>query len=145
MNNSQVHDAVRDSCAALDIEVYRYQVRLVVTTRAIHDLEVDAVDDDHAFNLVQQIRARDYAWAFEEGMEGDEIAYITNRDDGELDCGADIEVDLRSKGEPYSWVACEIVKQLAVATTDEERQRLIVCARNACTTARDREEPINNG
>ena len=139
---NQVHDAIRDTCSALNIEVYTYNVRLWVTTRAYHEIEVDAADDEQAFNLVQQIRMADYGWAFgENGIDGDEMAMITGNDDGELE----IEVDLRAKGEPYSWVACEIVKQLAVATTDEERQRLIVCARNACTTARDREEPINNG
>jgi hypothetical protein len=138
---NQVHDAIRDTCSALNIELCTYSVRLSVTTRAYHEIEIDAVDDEQAFNLVQQIDMRDYAWAFEDaGIDGDEIAYILGNEDQELE----IELDLRSKGEPFSWVACAIVKQLAVATSDEERQRLVVCARDACTTARDREEPINN-
>jgi hypothetical protein len=68
-----------------------------------------ATDDDDAAAKVYE---QDYRFT---DSEGDEIAYVYEL--GKDSKGDEFEIDLRAEGQPFSWVAVSIVKDLAKVDT----------------------------
>jgi hypothetical protein len=121
--------AIAEAAKAIGVTKTWY-ARYKVTTRDEIDDEIEAPDLDTAIRLMFQLAREDlYRRNGDQGIEGDEICFLTE----ESERMEEIEFDCREQGEPFSWDAVRIVKQLAVAETDEERQRLVVEARKACT------------
>lgn len=108
--------AVAVASDALDLPMEEFHVRICSTARVEYECNIEAVDMDHAKQLVMLIRPRSKEYALMEGygIEGDEIAYVSHADD----IGADEEqIDIKEEGEPFSWDACELVKELAAVET----------------------------
>ena len=98
-------EAVHTAALALGV-LKTYDVRVMVTKREeIVSEEYEAVDEA---DLEQQLRTD----LMDMEREGDEIAYV------EYPVGSandEVEIDLRDNGEPFSWDACVLVKELAKA------------------------------
>jgi hypothetical protein len=109
-------------------EMIDFSFRIGVTTRAFHEIEFEAESLEKAKERAATIDPADYLAHFSEGIEGDQIGYLRQSDDS---TGDDIEIDLRDEGEPFSWEACEIVKQLAALSSQDLR------GDSACTVVRD--------
>ncbi|MES0071890.1 hypothetical protein [Mesorhizobium sp. M0058] len=120
-------------------EMIDFKLRIGVTTRAFYEIEFEEASIDAAIERARSIKASTYASEFENGIDGDEIGYLSQADDRD---GDETEIDMRTEGEPYSWIACEIVKSLAkvfgVPQSDDsvnnEINRLISEAQRACAT-----------
>jgi len=121
-------------------------VRIHATTRMHSHVRVEAIDVDHAKQLIRSLDINrvgtiDWSggdWELQESpdIEGDQVAYIeATTDNGEdEDFENEIEVDMRDKGEPWSWEACELVKRLAVLnietiTLDQFTDTVLLCRR----------------
>jgi hypothetical protein len=89
-----------------------YKVRLMVTGRLHAEDTFEAVDDEAAKAYVKALDPDDfiYSYSSDDSREGDEIAYWSLEDSETLD---EEEVVLMKEGEPFSWDACNIVKDLA--------------------------------
>ena len=137
-------EAIVEAVKALDEgSLIEYNVRYHVTTRMHADISVAALGIESVIELVKLGWHGDdlvTGWELEEppGIEGDEVAFIEIEDpQGEHD---EVEVDLRAEGEPFSWDACKIVKDMAkMAVGDgsivdhiEEVQALFARAIEAC-------------
>lgn len=66
-------------------------------------------------------------------LEGDEIVYVRPDD------GSEHIIEVADEGEPYAWIAADIVKKLAKADPADATTlaALIADARKACTRAED--------
>jgi hypothetical protein len=122
-----------------ELEPIKWNFTIAVTTRAFCDNQtIMAVTLEEAIEKLKVLDLNDYYYdSSKEGIEGDEQITLT---DGDLDeCGTDVVIDRRSKGEPFSWEACELVKSLAainesqLASNLTEISELIRRARAACT------------
>ncbi len=99
-------EAVHVAAVALGVTT-SYDVRVMITKREeIISQTYEAADiDDLERMLVRDIQ--------DEEREGDEIAYVALLNDEGWSTDEDFEIDLRSAGEPFSWTAVDIVKDLA--------------------------------
>lgn len=94
-----------------------YGVRLWATFRACAETSVTATSFAEAVTRARELDHGDFDFKIEE-MDGDETLHVFGPDDdnpGDDDAwgGDGVEVDKRSKGEPFSWDACQLVKELA--------------------------------
>lgn len=90
-------------------ELKTFPVRLWITARMVCETEVEAASMEDAIAKAKELDFADYDFVYEQ-QEGDETAYIAAPDDELAD---PVEVDLREEGEPFSWEAVNIVKDLA--------------------------------
>jgi len=121
-------------------------VRIHATTRMHAHCSVEAIDLDHAKQLIRGLDISEVGmadwfggdWELQDtpDIEGDQVAYIeATTDNGEDDnFENEIEVDMRDKGEPWSWEACELVKRLAglnieTITLDQFTDTVLLCRR----------------
>ena len=99
-------------------------MRLHVTTRMFSHMTIEAIDVDHCKQLIQALDINGVGmshwsggdWSLPESpeIEGDQVAYIEGSTSEEpFDEDNEIEVDMRDRGEPWSWEATEFVKRLA--------------------------------
>lgn len=90
-----------------------YKVRLAVTARVFAEETFEAANDEAAQQYVEALDPADfdYTYSADDGIEGDEVAFWTRDDDEDL--LHETEVVLKADGEPLSWEAVEIVKELA--------------------------------
>jgi len=137
--------AVAEAAKALGVTKL-YNVRFMATVREEHSWDCQAHSLASAATLAQEYaHERLHVMFGDGGIEGDEIAYVVADED---DFDDEIEVDCRWQGEPFSWEAVRIVKLLAEAVTDDERQMIIGLAREACrvpdVTDYITDEPISN-
>jgi len=110
-------DAVNRMSAALGL-AKEFECRLMVTARTCAwEGNVEAMDMESCAREVQEMLENGEISNGDDGIEGDEILYIRERGErGEINWDEDeIDIDLRSKNEPFSWLACELVKELAKA------------------------------
>jgi hypothetical protein len=116
-------EAVHVAIDALGLEQETFEFRLSVTRRDHHKFDVDALTFEDAVAKVKAMDIEDFRWAFgDDGFEGDEIIYW----DGEPEDGqCEVEIDKRKDGEPFSWVACEIVKELAKLASEKDSIRAL--------------------
>jgi len=142
-------EAIAEAAKALDLTKL-YNVRFMATVREGCEVDFEA----HSLTSAAE-QAYEYAHGplhrmfGDSGVEGDAIAYVSDVDANLEGLGEDeIEVDCRWQGEPFSWEAVRIVKLLAEAVTDDERQMIIGLAREACrvpdVTDYITDEPISN-
>lgn len=96
-----------------EVETNTYRVRIGVTARVFTEEEFEAVDDEAAAAYVKALDPHDffYSYSSEDGIEGDEIAFWGEEDIDNVEY--ENEVVLKKDGEPFSWTACDIVKDLA--------------------------------
>lgn len=82
-----------------------------VTSEAL-EVEADTLEEAKAKIRAEGIEP--YTFELEDGsdIEGDAIAYIDYIDGKAVDDGP-VSVDLPEPGEPFSWAACDLVKQIA--------------------------------
>ncbi|MGB3833773.1 MAG: hypothetical protein WA975_18130 [Mesorhizobium sp.] len=124
-----------------DADLKEYTVRLAASARVFNEDTIMATSIEDAIAKARQINLEEYRWGYrydhEDGIDGDQIAYVIEADDIE---GDEVEVDLRDEGEPFSWEACQIVKDIAkvaakpdTTTRDEEILALMERAVAACT------------
>ena len=130
MSKSEIKDEhalpVAEALAALRPDsLEEYDVTVYATTRMHCDFHVFAADIGHAAQIVKATPVADIAdeygapWELSEGgvnIEGDEMAALTHMriDDASKPAVYEEEqVDLRTEGEPFSWEACELVKDMA--------------------------------
>lgn len=119
-------------------ELTTFRVRLGVTVRDFTDWTIEAESLDAAIAMVEAAGVGDRWHDFENGIEGDEIAYVSIDDAPHTD--EETEVDLRAEGEPFSWDAVAIVKEMATlfpinneTFTADKVKELISKAHRACT------------
>lgn len=130
--------AVAVASEALDLPMQQFNVRVYATTRMHAHTSLEAIDMDHAKQLVMLIDPDrlDYELEDQPGVDGDEVAFV-ELDDGNYD---EEQVDIKLDGEPYSWDACELVKELAKVepafTTQEKFNEFIEKARELCAGGR---------
>ena len=111
-------------------EMVEFSFRIGVTTRAFHEIEFEAESLEKAKEHAATINPAEYLAHFPEGIEGDQIGYLRQSDDF---AGDDIEIDLRDEGEPFSWEACGIVKQLSALFRQSQPYEDIRAAVNELT------------
>lgn len=103
--------AIEQGAVAIGVS-QEYGARLAVTAR-IHSgtYYFRASDDEAAAKHVEGLKWRDFSFEYsmDDGVEGDEIAWWWLEDNPD----AEVEIVLKEDGEPFSWTACEIVKELA--------------------------------
>jgi hypothetical protein len=104
-------EAVHEAAEALGL-LSDYCVTASMTARVHYTESVAAASVEEAIAMAKQAnyfgnQVFDYEG---DGCEGDEIIYILPLDDRTAD---GTEVDCRADGEPFSWEACQIVKDLA--------------------------------
>lgn len=119
-----------------DADLKEYTVRLAASARVFNEETIMASSIEEAIAKVRQINLEEYRWGYrydhEDGIDGDQIAYVKESDDDDL--VDEVEVDLRDEGEPFSWEACDIVKDLAKAVTDgSDLNDIARRAVNACS------------
>lgn len=128
--------AVADAAEALGVELDKFSVHLAVTTRyyiQYEDIEALTIEDavrqaaeldiDDAYRMID----RDDNLG---GVEGDEVLMVYSEN------GDTREIDNRKPGEPFSWEACQIVKELAKIdpTNSVAIEGIIRRAKEACDT-----------
>ena len=123
------------------VPLKEYTVRLAASARVFNEETIMATSIEDAKEKASKINLEEYRWGYrydhEDGIDGDQIAYVVEADDIE---GDEVEVDLREAGEPFSWEACQIVKDMAkvaakpdTTSRDEEILALLERARAACS------------
>lgn len=101
-----------------------YGLRIWVTHRTVAETTVTATSFDEAVKKAKELQLTgpilDFYFAIPEGNdpEGDETIHVFGPDDEDVDnddewSGEGFEVDRRARGEPFSWDACRLVKNLA--------------------------------
>jgi len=88
-----------------------YYFRIATTRRHYIREDIQAPSLEAAIAKARAIDIHDTYWDNSDdigGIEGDEMIYI---DDENYDALA--EIDMRGPGEPFSWAACDFVKELA--------------------------------
>lgn len=113
-------------------ELKEYDVRIIVTVRAIAEDTILAKSWEDAVEKAGKLDPKDYVYSYErdQGIEGDEMAFLG--ESGEMQ---EHEIDLRQDGEPLSWEAVKIVKDLAKLdiSDDQAIANLIGRAVTACS------------
>lgn len=140
-----VFDPDADLPAADDAPQPReYGVRLWATFRGVAEDTVTATSVEEAIEKAKALDFDDFSFTLE-GREGDESISIFGPDaddpaDDDPWSGDVGEVDRREKGDPTSWQACQIVKDLALlhninndTYTREQMSELIERAHKACS------------
>jgi uncharacterized protein YprB with RNaseH-like and TPR domain len=116
-----------------------YKVRLMVTARIHAEDTFEAQGDEAAQKYVEALNPRDfiYSYSSDDGVEGDEVAFWSLEDDETGGVGDEGEVVLMKEGEPFSWDAVNITKDLAKLQTvefnHEDVAKLIQRAITACS------------
>jgi hypothetical protein len=124
-------------------ETQEYPVRLWATFRCVCETEIEATSHEEAVAKARELDPDDFNFNFAEGMgiDGDVTAHVDWPDEDDETRDA-FEVDLREEGEPFSWVACEIVKDLAKlaspdgsldASAEDATEKFVRRAVAACT------------
>lgn len=114
-------------------EPKEYRIRIGVTARVFTTETFTADSWEQAVEKAKAYNPREFRFTYDhEDIEGDEIAYL--REDGD-ERADEFEVDLREAGEPYSWVAVELVKELAKRKVTDDLGVFVLRARDACATA----------
>lgn len=101
-----------------------YGVRIWATFRTVAETTVTATSFEEAVKKAEELELTgpvlDFSFAIPDGNdpEGDETVHVFGPDDADLYNedpweGEGFEVDRRKDGEPFSWDACAIVKDLA--------------------------------
>lgn len=94
-----------------EVETKEYTIRIGVTVRAFASENFEAASWEEAVEKAKAYQPADFLYRYaHDDVEGDEIGYLREADDYESD---EHEIDLRKEGEPFSWFASEIVKELA--------------------------------
>ncbi|THK33456.1 hypothetical protein EHS39_36210 [Ensifer sp. MPMI2T] len=124
-----------------------YGVRFWATFRACAETQVEAFNEEGAVAVAKTIDWTELDFtADRENLtaEGDETAHLFGPSDDEHDnddpwCGNAREIDLRDEGEPFSWIAVAIVKDLAKVSYQgrKDLMELIDRAKAACTKMED--------
>lgn len=100
--------AVETAAQALGL-MKTYQYRVAFTTRTYANEQIEATSVTAAIAKLREMNiSDDYGHYNDSGVEGDELITLLDEDGDEL-----AELDMRSPGEPFSWTACELVKELA--------------------------------
>lgn len=114
-------------------ELKTFPVRLWITARMVCETDVEATSMEDAIAKAKELNFSGHDFAYE-GLEGDESAHIVDPDD---ELAAPVEIDLREEGEPFSWEAVNIVKDLAAfyhkGWDSSDMVHLIGLAHRACT------------
>jgi hypothetical protein len=115
MSKSELEEAVDAGIEALGIPKQTYHVLLRATARVYAEEEFEAVDDEAAQNYAKALDPGEFRFTYDsdDGIEGDEIVLLSGYDDNGDETLAETEVVLKENGEPFSWTACELVKDLA--------------------------------
>jgi hypothetical protein len=95
-----------------------YGVRLFATFRGECDQTVKAFSFDEAVAKARLLKHNDFNYSINDNVEGDETLMVYGPDDDdrtETDpwAGDGASLDARPDGEPFSWDACQLVKDLA--------------------------------
>lgn len=103
----------------------RYTLRLMATYRIPSMLDVEADSDEAAIEMAKTANlaafTMDTSYAARDSeVEGDEIVFIDTIEDDASITLEDMEIDRRAEGEPFSWEAVALVKQIARLQTEEE-------------------------
>jgi hypothetical protein len=106
-------DGLSPSCAD-KAEPKEYPVRLWATLRGVAETTIEARNHDEAVEKARALKHSEFRFDPADGydIEGDETIHVDwpyDEDEGD----DPVEIDKRKDGEPFSWVACEIVKELA--------------------------------
>lgn len=121
-----------DVLATLDEEpvLRTYGVRLHATMRAECSTEVEATSFAEAVEKAKALNHDDFNYSIDDTIEGDETMMIygpadDDPDDDDKWGGEGVDIDKRKAGEPFSWEACQLVKDLAAlaAITNESFHR----------------------
>lgn len=110
-----------DVVASLDepeAVVRKYGIRLWATFRGECDITVEATSFEAAIEAARKLDHNDHNFTFTDTVEGDQSAQVFGPDDDNPDDddewgGDGVEVDMRADGDPFSWTACHITKELA--------------------------------
>lgn len=124
-----------------------YGVRFWATFRACASTQVEAFNEAGAVAVAKTVDWRDLDFTADREnftSEGDETAHLFGPADDETDnddpwSGDALEIDLREEGEPFSWIAVAIVKDLAKLADYRGRKDLMELVRRAkaaCTKPR---------
>lgn len=118
------HTDANDALSNLEPEPKVYRLRIGVTVRAFGVERFEAASWEEAIAKAQTYNPRDFCYGHDyENIEGDEIGYLSG--DNDEDFADPVEVDLREDGEPYSWNAVQIVKDLAKLTEKDAAPALV--------------------
>ncbi|MEN5275795.1 hypothetical protein ABE527_02480 [Brucella sp. TWI432] len=109
MTKTDPNDAITNLDADFEEIPRNFPVRLWMTARMVCETTVKATSMEDAVAKVKEIDFADYDFVFEM-QDGDESAHIEDPDDKSAD---PIEVELWSEGEPLSWTAVHLTKDLA--------------------------------
>ena len=103
-----------------------YQIRWAIAACETSEYEdIEAVDLRHAIELAEEYRPAN---------TGDDTLQITEIPDHDNYLYEDeFEIDRRAPGNPFSWDACHIVKDLAMSGPGDDLTEFLVRAREACT------------
>ncbi len=104
--------------------IREYGLRIWATFRCVAETTVEATSYDQAVKMAKELQLTgpvlDFSFDIAEGNdpEGDETIHVFGPDDEDVDnddewSGEGLEVDRRAEGEPFSWDACRLVKNLA--------------------------------
>ena len=144
-------EANEDSDGEDDEPVVRsYGVRMWATFRALAQTEIEATSYADAIEKAKAIEftgLHGFAFEIEDGneAEGDETMMVYGPDDDDPNDddtwgGDGVEIDKRRPGEPFSWDACQLVKDLAALAdiknesfVKEKAAELIARAKSFCT------------
>jgi hypothetical protein len=116
-----------------------YQLRTMVTARIAGYITIDADTEELAIEQAHKTTADEIVFRVDDDfhVEGDLVGFIKPEYDGtpETENADEIELDLREDGEPRSWMAVEIVKEMAKLgdkATPEQIDALIQRSIEAC-------------
>lgn len=119
--------------------VKNYGVRCWATFRAFAGIQVEAFNFDGAMAVAKTIDWDGLNFSIET-MDGDETVYVFGPEDADAVHddpwnGDGVEIDLRADGEPFSWVAVAIVKELAALASTRYQRLTIEKVRDLMTRA----------
>ncbi|MDR6954162.1 hypothetical protein J2X65_003530 [Ancylobacter sp. 3268] len=124
--------------------VRSYGVRLWGTFRGCATTEVEATSFEEAMAKAAELEHLYFGFSLEDGIEGDQTMSVFGPaddapDDEDAWGGDGTEIDKRDDGEPFSWDAVNIVKDLAKASPDGNTEIIMTLstfidrAKNACS------------
>lgn len=94
-----------------------FQLRVMATARIAGYVTIDADTEELAIEQAKKLDVDSVVFQVDDDfyIEGDPIGFLQPEYDGtpETENAEPIELDLRADGEPLSWNACQIVKDLA--------------------------------
>jgi hypothetical protein len=115
MSRSEREEAVEEGIEALGIPKQTYHVLLRATARVFAEEDFEAVDDEAARKYAEALDPREFRYSYDsdDGIEGDEVVFLSGYDDAGDETMPEAELVLKKDGEPFSWTACNIVEDLA--------------------------------